>query len=65
MWKYEDGLRNAPDEGDPNEVGPAWIDTYDGDERISNEQVADGEWTTRAEAQRLAESNGYELALDD
>jgi len=35
MWKYEDGLRNAPDEGDPNEVGPAWIDTYDGDERIS------------------------------
>jgi len=46
-------------------VGPAWIDTYDGDERISNEQVADGEWITRAEAQRLAESNGYELALDD
>ena len=50
MWKYEDGPEDARDEGDPNDVGPAWIDTYDGDARISSEQVADGEWITRAKA---------------
>jgi len=65
MWKYEDGPEDAPDEGDPNDVGPAWIDTYNGDEHVSSETVAEGEWITRAEAHRLAESNGYELALDD
>jgi hypothetical protein len=65
MWKYEDGPEDAPDDGDPNDVGPAWIDTYDRDECVSSEPVAEGGWITRAEAHRLAESNGYELAVDD
>jgi hypothetical protein len=64
MWKFEDGPEDAPDEGDPNDVGPAWLDTYEGDERVSSEKVANGEWITRAEAQRIAAANGYELAVD-
>jgi hypothetical protein len=65
MWKYDDGPEDAPEEGSPDDVGPAWIDTYEEDERISSEQVAQGEWVTRAEAQRLASESGYELAIDD
>ena len=65
MWKYEDGPEDAPEEGSPDDVGPAWIDTYEEDERISSEQVAKGDWMTRAEAQRLASEGGYELAIDD
>jgi len=65
MWKFEDGPEDAPDEGDPNDVGPAWLDTYEGDERVSSEKVANGEWITRAEAQHVATANGYELAVDD
>jgi hypothetical protein len=65
MWKDEDGPEDAPDEGGPNDVGPAWLDTYEGDERVSSEKVRDGEWITRAEAQRVAAANGYELAVDD
>jgi len=41
MWKFEDGPEDAPDEGDPNDVGPAWLDTYEGDERVSP-----GRWPT-------------------
>jgi hypothetical protein len=65
IWKYEDGPEDAPDEGDPNDIGPAWIDTYDGDVRLSTESVVSGEWITRAEAHRIAESNGCELLEDD
>jgi len=65
MWKYEDGPEDAADDGDPNDVGPAWLDTYEEDERRSSEKVAGGEWITRAEAQRLAAANGYELDVDD
>ena len=65
LWKFEDGPEDAPDEGHPHDVGPAWIDTYHGDDHISSKQVADGAWITRAEAHRLADSGGYELTLDD
>jgi len=44
MWKYEDGPEDAVDDGDPNDVGPAWLDTFEEDERLSSEKVADGEW---------------------
>jgi hypothetical protein len=44
MWKYADGPEDAPDENDPNDVGAAWIVTFTGDERISSEEVAEGQW---------------------
>jgi hypothetical protein len=58
-WKWEDG---PPDglEDDPNAVGPAWIIRPDG----SKEAIADGEWITRAEAERLAEEHGHALDAD-
>jgi hypothetical protein len=65
MWKFGDGPEDEPDENDPNDVGAAWIVTFDGDERISSEEVAAGHWITRAEARRLAEAEGYELAFFD
>jgi hypothetical protein len=64
-WKYEDGPEDAPDEGDPNDVGPARVDTWEGDQHLSGEKVRDGEWITRAEAQRLAAENGYTFSADD
>jgi hypothetical protein len=62
-WKYEDGPENEGDElvDSPNDVGPAWIDHADG----TSEKVKDGEWITRAEAERLAAENRYDLAIDD
>jgi hypothetical protein len=65
MWKFEDGPEDAPEEGSPNDVGPAWIDTYDGDKHVSDEKIRGGEWITRAEAQRIAAENGYEFTADD
>ena len=65
MWKFEDGPEDAPYEGDPSDVGLAWIVTFAGDERISSEEVAEGQSITRAEARRLAEREGYELAIFD
>jgi hypothetical protein len=59
-WKLEDGPEDAEGD-DPNDVGPAWINHPDG----TSESVRDGEWITRAEAERLAAENGYELAVDD
>jgi hypothetical protein len=44
MWKYGDGREDAPTENDPNDVGAAWIVTFTGDERISSEEVAEGQW---------------------
>ncbi len=64
-WKFEDGPENASEEGDPTDVGPAWIDTFEGDRHVSEEKVRDGEWITRAEARRIASENGYEFAPDD
>ena len=65
IWKLEDGPEDAGEDGDPNDVGPAWIDTYEDDTHVSEEKVAGGEWITRAEAHRLAEANGYDLMEDD
>ena len=64
-WKYEDGPEDAPLEGSPDDVGPAWIDTMDGEKLVSSEKANDGEWLTRAEAQQLAERNGYVFSADD
>jgi hypothetical protein len=64
-WKVEDGPEDAPDEGSPDDVGPAWLTLYAGDEELSVEQLDDGDWMTRAEAQRLAIENGYTFAADD
>jgi len=63
-WKFEDGPEDAPEEGSPSDVGPAWIDTYEGETRVSEEKVRDGEWITRAEAQQLAADNGYGFSAD-
>jgi hypothetical protein len=65
VWKFEEGPEDAPDEGSPDDAGPAWIDTYEGDEHISGEKVLDGQWITRGEAERMAHENGYEFAADD
>ena len=64
MWRWADGPEDG-DGGDPNDVGTAWIVTFAGDERVSSEGVAEGRWITRAEARRLAETEGYELAFFD
>ena len=64
-WKLEDGPEDAPEEGSPDDVGPAWLDTYDGDQHIGEEKLNGGDWITRAEAHRLAAENGWELSLDD
>ena len=63
-WKFESGPRDASAEGAPDDVGPAWLDIYGGDERVANERIADGEWITRAEALRLAQERGYEFDVD-
>ncbi len=65
MWKFEDGPEDAPYEGDPSDVGRAWIVTFAGDRRISSEEVAEEQSITRAEAGRLAEREGYELTIFD
>jgi hypothetical protein len=62
-WKFEDGPPDAREEGSPEDMGPAWLDTEGSDGPIS-ERVADGAWITRAEARRLAEERGYELSED-
>jgi hypothetical protein len=65
MWKCEDGPDDAGEEGDPNDVGPAWIDTYEDGRPVSEAKVGNGEWITRAEAQKLAAENGYEFEADE
>jgi hypothetical protein len=65
MWKLEDGHEDAPEQGSPNDVGPAWIETYTTDGSVSSEKVAAGDWITRSEAHRLAETNRFELMIDD
>jgi hypothetical protein len=73
MWKYADRPEDARMpryvfhrmRGHPSDVGAAWIVAFAGDERISSEEVAEGQWITRAEARRLAEREGYELAFFD
>jgi hypothetical protein len=64
-WKVEDGPEDAPPEGSPNDVGPAWVTLYAGDEELSTEQVNDGDWLTRADAERVAAEHGYMFAPDD
>lgn len=63
-WKFEDGPEDAPEEGSPDDVGPAWLDTFEGDTH-TQEPISDGAWITRAEATRLASANGWELNIDD
>jgi hypothetical protein len=59
-WKLEDGP--GEDEAPhPEDVGPAWIYYTDG----SEEAVRNGEWITRADAQRLSAETGYRLQIDD
>ena len=60
-WKLEDVPAGDGEAPHPEDVGPAWIYRPDG----SEEPVHDGEWISRADAQRLAAEGGYELQLDD
>jgi hypothetical protein len=60
-WKLEDVPEGDGEAPHPADIGPAWIYGPDG----SEEPVRDGEWITRADAQRIAGENGYELQLDD
>jgi len=65
LWKLEDGPEDTPEQGSPDDVGPAWIDTYATDGGVTTEKVARGDWITRSEAHRLAEADGFELMIDD
>jgi hypothetical protein len=60
-WKLEDVPAGDGEAPRPEDIGPAWIYGPDGGE----EAVLDGQWITRAEAQRIAAENGYELQEDD
>jgi len=60
-WKLEDVPVGDGEAPHPDDIGPAWIYRPDGGE----EAVLDGEWITRADAQRIAAENSYELQLDD
>lgn len=60
-WKLEDVPVGDGEAPHPEDIGPAWIYRPDG----GDEAVLDGEWITRAEAQRIAAESGYELQLDD
>jgi hypothetical protein len=64
-WKMEDGPEDAPTEGSPNDVGPAWIVVYEDGEPVADEKVLGGDWITRAEAERMARENGLEFEADD
>ena len=64
-WKLEDGPEDAPDGGSPDDVGPAWVVVYENDVFVSDEKAADGEWITRAEAERLADEKGWGFHVDD
>ena len=59
-WKLEvpEGDGETPH---PADAGPAWIYRPDG----SEEPARNGEWSTRADARRIADENGYELELND
>ena len=59
-WKLEDAPEGDGETPHPTDVGPAWIYRPDG----SEEPVRNGEWITRADAQRIADESGYELGLD-
>ena len=63
-WKHEDGPDDALDSGSPQDVGPAWLLTYDSYGNETRVPVADGEWVTRAEVLALAAGKGYTLSLD-
>jgi hypothetical protein len=65
MWKLEDGPEGALEQGSPDDVGPAWIETYATDGTVTSEKVPSGDWITRSEAHRLAEANRFELMIDD
>jgi hypothetical protein len=56
---------DAPQKGSPDDVGPAWINTYAKDGSVTSEKVAGGDWITRVEAHRLAYTDGFELMIDD
>ena len=64
-WKLEDGPEDAPDEGSPDDVGPAWVSVYENNVLVSDEKAVGGQWITRAEAQRLAAENDWEFSADD
>jgi hypothetical protein len=31
VWKFEDGPEDGDEEGEPRDVGPAWLDTFGDD----------------------------------
>jgi len=49
-WKLEDVPVGDGEAPHPEDIGPAWIYRPDG----SEEPVLEGEWITRADAQRIA-----------
>jgi hypothetical protein len=66
VWKLEDGpAHTAGSSGSPDDVGPAWIETYSSDGTVTSERVANGEWITRREAHRLAAEGEFEVLIDD
>lgn len=60
-WKLEDVPEGDGESPQPTDIGPAWLYKPDG----SEEPVSEGEWITRAEAERIATESGYELQVDD
>ena len=60
-WKSEVSPPESDGETPDADVGPAWIYPPDGSEN----PVRDGDWSARADAQRLAAEDGYALPLDD
>ena len=54
LWKDEDGP-GWPGGVHPDRVGPAWVERPDG----SIEELNDGAWINRAEAERLAAEKNY------
>jgi hypothetical protein len=64
-WKYEDGPEDAPPNGSPDDMGPAWLQTQDAYGNVMSEPVADGEWISRQKAYSLAADMDYTLSVDD
>lgn len=57
VWKYE----FTDDDG--TEIGPLWIDTF-GDDGLKPVSTEDLGWTTREQAQTIAERRGCQFVAD-
>ena len=58
VWKFED------EDEDGNEIGPIWVDTF-GDDPVKPVSTEDLGWTTRDQAELIAERRGCDLVTDD